>query len=46
VGAIDPDCQAAIRSLSLDQLNDLSDALLDFAVLADLTNWLTAHTST
>jgi Domain of unknown function (DUF4351) len=46
LGPIDPDREAQIRSLSLAQLNDLSEALLDFAVMTDRTNWLMMHTST
>ncbi len=43
VGPIDPDREVQIRSLSLAQLDHLSDVLLDFAAAVDLTNWLTEH---
>ncbi len=39
-GALDPDLQARIRQLSTSQLEDLSEALLDFAEVGDLVAWL------
>ena len=38
--AIDEDTQAQIRALSVEALEDLSEALLDFASLAELQHWL------
>jgi predicted transposase/invertase (TIGR01784 family) len=35
--------EAQIRNLSVDQLIQLSEDLLDFSAAADLSNWLTAH---
>jgi hypothetical protein len=32
-----------INSLTLEQLDDLGEALLDFGELADLDNWLTSR---
>jgi len=32
-----------INKLSLDQLEDLGEALLDFSVIKDLDNWLQSH---
>ena len=32
-----------INKLSLEQLEDLGDALLDFSVITDLDNWLQSH---
>ncbi len=39
-GALDEATQAHIRALSLEQLEELSDALLGFAALSDLEAWL------
>ena len=39
-GSIEPDAIAQIQQLSITQLNDLGDALLDFTSLADLAGWL------
>ena len=44
-GALDEAAQTHIRALPLDQLEDLSDALLDFSTLVDLTAWLQQHPS-
>jgi len=38
--AFGPEDEAAIRKLSLVRLEELSEALLDFAGIADLRNWL------
>ena len=38
--AFGPKDEAAIRKLNLAGLEDLSEALLDFAVIADLRKWL------
>ena len=40
VGIIAPELQLKIEALSLNLLDDLSEALLDFKSLADLENWL------
>jgi predicted transposase YdaD len=32
-----------INKLSLEQLEDLGEALLDFSVIKDLDNWLQSH---
>jgi predicted transposase/invertase (TIGR01784 family) len=39
-GTVDLQKQAEIESLSVNQLEDLGEALLDFSSVADLTNWL------
>jgi Domain of unknown function (DUF4351) len=39
-GAIAPETEAQIRSLSLTQLEALGEALLDFSQPSDLTDWL------
>jgi predicted transposase YdaD len=43
IGTIAPPLETQIRSLSLPQLEDLGEALLDFTQLSDLENWLQAH---
>jgi hypothetical protein len=43
VGTIAPPLETQIRSLSLTQLEDLGEALLDFTQPTDLENWLQAH---
>ncbi|KAM3100100.1 Rpn family recombination-promoting nuclease/putative transposase [Phormidesmis sp. 146-12] len=40
VGAMNLELQAQVRSLPLPQLEALSEALLDFGTIADLTTWL------
>ncbi len=40
IGTVEPQLQESIRSLSLPQLEDLGEALLDFTSVADLTTWL------
>lgn len=40
IGAINPQLQANIRTLSVPQLEELAEALLDFSQEADLVNWL------
>ena len=40
VGSIDVNVTEQIQQLSLAQLDDLGDALLDFTSLADLAGWL------
>lgn len=40
IGAVEPELQEHIRGLSLTQLEDLAEALLDFSTAEDLMNWL------
>ncbi|HAA26549.1 MAG TPA: transposase [Cyanobacteria bacterium UBA8553] len=40
VGEIAPDIQSAIRRLSIEQLENLGEAVLDFTSTSDLTDWL------
>ena len=40
-GAIEPEVQQQIRSLSITQLEELAEALLDFSSPSDLVNYLT-----
>ncbi|MFN6570384.1 DUF4351 domain-containing protein [Dendronalium sp. ChiSLP03b] len=40
IGAIAPELQEQVRGLSLTQLEDLAEALLDFSTEADLIAWL------
>jgi len=42
-GALSEAMQAHIRALPLEQLEELSEALLDFAALSDLELWLQQH---
>ncbi|MGH9836139.1 MAG: DUF4351 domain-containing protein [Blastocatellia bacterium] len=42
-GALDEVAQAHISALSLEQLEELSDALFGFAARSDLENWLSQH---
>ena len=44
LGTISPDIQSRIRQLSLEQLENLGEAVLDFTTAADLTAWLQAQT--
>lgn len=39
IGIVDPELRSQIEALSLTQLEDLSEALLDFSTVADLTSW-------
>jgi predicted transposase YdaD len=43
IGTIAPEAEAQIRSLSLSQLEELGEALLDFAQPSDLQDWLQAN---
>ncbi len=43
VGDVSMDVDAKVKALSLSQLEELGEALLDFAQMADLTDWLDAH---
>jgi predicted transposase YdaD len=40
IGGISPELSAKIRSLSLEQLENLGEALLDFQSRQDLEQWL------
>ena len=40
IGSLNDDRRAQIQALSLHQIEDLADELLDFTSAADLTNWL------
>jgi predicted transposase YdaD len=42
VGIVPPKIEAQIRTLSLQQLEELGEALLDFSQISDLQNWLCA----
>jgi predicted transposase YdaD len=43
--AMPPEVQDRIRGLSIAQLEDLAEALLDFSQPTDLMNWLEGHPS-
>jgi hypothetical protein len=43
VGTIAPEVEAQVRRLSLTQLDNLGEALLDFSLAADLDGWLKLH---
>ena len=45
VGELPIALQSQIDRLSLPQLENLGDALLDFGTIADLTTWLEDHSS-
>jgi predicted transposase/invertase (TIGR01784 family) len=40
LGTVEPEIQACIRELSIDQLENLGEALLEFTAASDLINWL------
>lgn len=40
LGSVDPQFQSRLQGLSLNQLEDLGEALLDFTSETDLVNWL------
>ena len=40
IGQITPDLQQRIQGLSIEELENLGEALLDFTSVADLVNWL------
>ena len=42
-GEIDSSLIDKIRMLTIEQLDNLADALLDFADIADLVTWLNQH---
>ncbi len=43
IGAVAPELQERIRGLSIAQLEDLAEALLDFSQPTDLVIWLEGH---
>jgi hypothetical protein len=43
LGEISPDLETKIRNLSLIQLEELGEALLDFSQVSDLEDWLRSH---
>jgi predicted transposase YdaD len=43
IGVLSPELVAQIDTLSLSQLEALSEALLDFSHPSDLTDWLQSH---
>jgi hypothetical protein len=43
---LDETSEAKVRKLSITQLDDLSEALLDFATPADLNRWLNNQPNT
>ncbi|MHC5731749.1 MAG: DUF4351 domain-containing protein, partial [Nostoc sp.] len=45
VGELSPELQERIKSLSLNQLETLGEALLDFTAMEDLLNWLQTNKS-
>jgi predicted transposase YdaD len=45
IGVINPQLEEQIRSLSITQLEDLGEALLDCSNQTDLTGWLATHQS-
>ncbi len=42
-GEINPQLQERVRGLSIAQLGELGEALLDFEIVADLAGWLNQH---
>jgi len=46
IGALSNRAQANVRRLSLDQMESLGEALLDFTDARDLTRWLRENAST
>lgn len=46
IGSIAPELETQIRNLSLEQLESLGEALLDFSEPTDLVTWLQQHRST
>ncbi|MFB2938507.1 Rpn family recombination-promoting nuclease/putative transposase [Aerosakkonemataceae cyanobacterium BLCC-F154] len=45
LGSVAPDLEEKIRSLSVEKLEELGEALLDFSNVADLVDWLENHTT-
>ncbi|UBF24259.1 DUF4351 domain-containing protein [Kovacikia minuta CCNUW1] len=42
-GEIDPELESQIRALAIAQVEELTEALLDFSTTTDLITWLQAH---
>jgi len=40
LGNLSPQVQNAVRQLDTERIEELGDALLDFAAMSDLTDWL------
>jgi predicted transposase YdaD len=45
IGSITPDLETQIRNLSIEQLESLGEALLEFSEPTDLVSWLQQHRS-
>ena len=43
IGTVEPEMQARICRLPIDQLENLGEAILDFTSASDLMTWLQAH---
>jgi predicted transposase YdaD len=43
IGEVAPQLRSQIQSLSLNQIEELGEALLDFSSPADLDNWLRSY---
>ena len=43
VGELSPEVQQRIQSLSVNQLENLAEVLLDFTSMSDLLNWLESN---
>lgn len=43
IGSIALETREQIQTLSVEELEDLGEALLDFSEASDLTNWLNEH---
>ncbi|MGK7958230.1 MAG: DUF4351 domain-containing protein [Crocosphaera sp.] len=43
VGELSPEVRQSVENLSIEQLENLGEALLDFTNMADLKNWLEIH---
>ena len=43
IGPIAPETREQIQTLSVEELEDLGEALLDFSEASDLTDWLNEH---
>lgn len=46
VGELPQEVREGIQTLSLEQLESLGEALLDFTAIEDLLNWLSANQTT
>jgi predicted transposase YdaD len=43
LGNITPESRSRVNNLSIEQLESLSESLLDFGQMSDLIGWLDAH---